>query len=101
MAKGRVYQADLLIDLTLAAAKSGRAYQAGLVIPSSAPALRGRVYQASMVTPAAGGGLTCRVYQAALTIPAAAGQLPPSGIWAARNGNLSSCALRAAINGQN
>lgn len=99
MAKGRVYKASLLIDTGLASAKSGRAYQASLTLPNTAPPLRGRVYKAAMVMPAAGGGLKGRVYKAALMIPAPDGLTPPAGIWAARAGNVRPCGLRAAANG--
>jgi hypothetical protein len=101
MATGRLYQADLTIDITLSPAVTGLLYQAALALPETPPALRGRVYQASLTTPAAGGGLTARVYQAVMTVPAAEGQSPPSGIWAAKSGNLSPCGLRAAVNGHN
>lgn len=99
MAKGRAYKASLLIDVTLAAAKSGRVYQGSLLMPNEAPPLRSRLYQAALTLPAAGGGLKGRLYMAGMTTPVPAEQTPPSGIWAAVNGNVRPCGLRAAVNG--
>ena len=100
MAKGRVYKASLLVDITLAPAKSGRVYAAALTLPNEAPPTRARLYQAALTLPAAGGGLKGRVYRANLTMPAPDGLTPPAGIWAARGGNVRPCGLRAAINGE-